>query len=287
MSEQTIKETVRERYGAVAERNESCCGSGTGCGTDASLSQKIGYSEEEMSSVPDGANLGLGCGNPLAMSSIQEGETVLDLGSGAGFDCFLAAKRVGGSGRVIGVDMTPQMLAKARANAEKGGYTNVEFREGEIEQLPVADNEVDVVISNCVINLSPDKDAVFGEIYRVLKPGGRFYISDIVLEKPLPESVLSSAGAYTACVAGALLKEDYLARIEKAGLSGAQITHEAKYPLDGLTNDPEASSFAKAAKEVSAEDRRAAADAIVSAKVEGRKPLAAMSTGASCCGGSC
>ena len=284
MSDQSIKEYVKERYGAVATRDRSE-GCGCGCSTEDAMSQKVGYSDDELASVPEGANLGLGCGNPLALSSIAEGETVLDLGSGAGFDCFLAAQRVGASGRVIGVDMTPQMLEKARANAEKGGFTNVEFREGEIEHMPVEDNEVDVVISNCVINLSPDKDAVFSEIFRVLKPGGRFYISDIVLEKPLPESVLQSAAAYTACVAGALIKEDYLSRIAGAGLADVGITNEAKYPLDGLTNDPEASSFAKVAKDVSADDRRAAADAILSVKVEGRKPVEVTIGAGGCCGG--
>jgi arsenite methyltransferase len=288
MSDTTaIKEDVRKRYGSVAIQSGSGCGCGCGPSAAETMSTRVGYSTEELGSLPEGANLGLGCGNPLALASLEAGETVLDLGSGAGIDAFLAAKRVGASGRVIGVDMTPEMLAKARANAEKGGYTNVEFREGEIEQLPVEDESVDVVISNCVINLSPDKNAVFSEIVRVLKPGGRFYISDIVLERPLPASVTRSAAAYSACVAGALLKDEYLSKMRASGLREVRIVHEAKYPLDALTADPTVASFAEAAQEVPTEDLRAAADAIVSAKIEGRKAACCTESAAprSCCGG--
>ena len=176
-----------------------------------------------MSAAPEGANLGIGCGNPTAIASLQPGETVLDLGSGGGFDCFLAARKVGMAGKVIGVDMTPEMIELARGNAERAGYINVEFRLGEIEALPVADASVDVVISNCVLNLVPDKARAFSEIARVLKPGGRMFVSDKVLERPLPEWMRESAAAYAACIAGALLRPDYLGVIAGAGLSAVEV----------------------------------------------------------------
>ncbi len=188
---------------------KSCCGSGS-ISTAREISKNIGYSDADIDAVPEGANLGLGCGNPVALASLKEGETVLDLGSGAGFDSFLAAERVGTEGKVIGVDMTPDMLDKARENARKGNYKNVEFRLGEIENLPVADNAVDVIISNCVINLAPDKKRVFDEAFRVLKPGGRLMVSDIVLTKELPAALKNSIEAYVGCVAGASKKDDYL-----------------------------------------------------------------------------
>ncbi len=191
-----------------------------------------------MRSVPDGANLGLGCGNPTALASLKRGETVLDLGSGAGFDCFLAAREVGPEGRVIGVDMTPEMVEKARGNARRGGYANVEFRLGEIENLPVADGSVDVVISNCVINLSPEKRKVFDEAYRALKPGGRLLISDLVLSKPIPESVKNSASAYVGCIAGATSKEEYLATIAAAGFRDVGVAEESSFPASGFSDDP-------------------------------------------------
>jgi len=209
-----IKELVRDRYRRIARTGESCCGAGCSC-ADTGLA--IGYSPEDLAAAPDGANLGLGCGNPIALAGLRQGQTVLDLGSGAGFDCFLAAVRVGETGRVIGVDMTPEMIAKANANAAKAGIGNVEFRQGEIERLPVDDAEVDVVISNCVINLSPDKPAVFAEAFRALRPGGRLMVSDIVLLRPLPEPVRRSAAAYAGCVAGASPKQEYLDAIGAAG----------------------------------------------------------------------
>jgi len=190
----------------------------------APVAGPIGYSEAELAAIPDEANLGLSCGNPTALASLREGEIVLDLGSGAGFDCFLAASKAGSSGRVIGVDMTPAMLEKARENAKKSGMSNVEFRLGEIENLPVADSSVDVVISNCVINLSADKRRVFQEIYRVLKPGGRVAISDMTLLKDLPPKVRESLDAYVGCIAGAVTVGEYQKLAEASGLGSIKVT---------------------------------------------------------------
>jgi len=232
MENQEIKKEVRAVYGNIARQSSSCCGSKSlpersCCGPDAK-SQSIGYSPEDLKSVPDGANLGLGCGNPVALASLKEGETVLDLGSGAGFDCFLAANIVGDTGKVIGVDMTQEMVDRARENAQKNDYKNVEFRLGEIENLPVDDNSIDVIISNCVINLSTDKPKVFQEAYRVLKPGGRLMVSDMVLLKKLPKYIKDSVEAYVGCIAGAEMKDDYLKMIEEAGFNGVGAVNEEK-----------------------------------------------------------
>jgi AhpD family alkylhydroperoxidase len=217
----TVREQVRKRYAGIAKSNGSCCATSSCCNPDplgnASASAALGYSPDEMNAVPEGSNLGLGCGNPGAIAALRPGETVLDLGSGGGFDCFLAADQVGKGGRVIGVDMTPEMVSKARANAAKGEYRNVDFRLGEIEHLPVADASVDVVISNCVINLSPDKAQVFAEAFRVLRPGGRLAISDVVAVKPLPKPVKASLDALCGCVAGAALVADVEKMLREAG----------------------------------------------------------------------
>lgn len=229
---QQIREQVRAGYAAIAVgTGGSCCGPTSCCGgssetdTATQLAQSIGYGAEELSALPEGANMGLSCGNPVALATLREGEVVLDLGSGGGFDVFIAGRKVGASGRAIGVDMTPEMLSRARRNLEtyreKSGLDNVEFRLGEIEHLPVADASVDVVISNCVINLSPDKAQVWREIARVLKPGGRVSVSDIALLKPLPEAARASVEALVGCVAGASLVDDTQRMVDDAGLVDA------------------------------------------------------------------
>ena len=219
MKDKDVKKVVRKAYSKIAISSNSCCS--CGCGTvdpqtAKKLSKSVGYSEAEMNVVPE-ANLGLGCGNPTAFGAIKEGDVVLDLGSGAGFDSFLASKKVGEKGKVIGVDMTEEMIAKARILAREYGYSNVAFRLGDIEKLPVEDKSVDVVISNCVINLAPDKSKVFKEAYRVLKNSGRMYVSDIVLLEELSEEQKNDDALLCGCVAGALLKQDYLQKMEQAG----------------------------------------------------------------------
>lgn len=216
MNDNKIKQVVKKAYSKIA--TSSGCGCSCSCGNQSNeqIAKSIGYSEEEIKAVPE-SNLGLGCGNPVAMGKIKEGDVVLDLGSGAGFDCFLASKRVGESGKVIGVDMTEEMIEKAKSNAEKNGYKNVEFRLGEIENLPTDDNSIDVVISNCVINLIPDKEKAFSEIHRVLKDGGKIYLSDIVLLDNLSEELKKDEELLAGCVGGALLRDDYLDIIKKAG----------------------------------------------------------------------
>ncbi|MGQ9722547.1 MAG: arsenite methyltransferase [Candidatus Jordarchaeum sp.] len=240
MDRKKTQKIVREAYSRIALGQEGCgCAPGT-CGLDPmEFARSIGYSEEELKVIPGEANLTLSCGNPTALVGLKEGEVVLDLGSGAGFDCFLAAVRVGQKGKVIGVDMTPEMIEKARANAEKNEFENVEFRLGEIENLPLGDNSVDVVISNCVINLSVDKQRVFQEIYRVLKPGGRIAISDIALLKELPEKVRENIAAYVGCIGGALLVDEYKKIVESSGLKYVRVTLKSSSAcVDPDTKDP-------------------------------------------------
>ncbi len=276
MEEEKVKSVVRDAYARVAKREtsvptlkSSCCGASPDIARD--VSRAIGYKEEELTSVPDGANLGLGCGNPTALASLKTGETVLDLGSGAGFDCFLAANAVGSEGAVIGVDMTPEMIDKARANARKGGYQNVDFRLGELEHLPVADGTVDVIISNCVINLAPNKAAVFAEAFRVLKPGGRFSVSDMVLLKELPPAVRDSAAGYVGCISGAVKKDAYLETIRAAGFTDVRVVEEFVFPLDCIVSDPAAQAIASGLN-LSPEEMRDFAQTVVSIKVAGTKP---------------
>ena len=219
------RDQVRTAY-AKAAKGASGCGVGC-CGTEGSGSLALGYSEEDLATVPEGADLGLGCGNPQAIAALRPGETVLDLGSGAGFDCFLAAKRVGGKGRVIGVDMTPEMVAKARDNARRVQAANVEFRLGEIERLPLADASVDAILSNCVINLSPDKAAVFREAFRVLKPGGRLAIADVIAIKAMPKELAESVEALTGCVAGAAPVDQLQKLLVEAGFENVKIEPRA------------------------------------------------------------
>jgi SAM-dependent methyltransferase len=275
MEKEKVKKVVREGYAKIAKQDSSCCATSKSCCGSGNLaediSKSIGYTEEELRGVPEGANLGLGCGNPVALASLKEGEVVLDLGSGAGFDCFLAATRVGDEGRVIGVDMTPEMLEKARENARKVNSKNVEFRLGEIENLPVADSSVDVVISNCVINLSPEKRRVFNEAYRALKPGGRLMVSDIVLLMELPDVLKNSIEAYVGCLSGALLKDEYIRTIKAAGFKDVRIIDEASFPMEFIANDPTAKEVIKNSK-ISPEKAREVASSIMSIKVCGIKP---------------
>ncbi len=274
MKKEETKKIVRENYAKVATQRSSCCGPAVSCcGTsDAShhVSQKIGYSEDELQSVPEGANLGLGCGNPVAIASLKEGETVLDLGSGPGLDCFLAADKVGEESKVIGVDMTTEMLEKARENASKGSYSNVEFRLGEIEHLPVADNSVDVIISNCVINLSPEKDKVFQETFRVLKPGGRMMVSDVVLSKALPDSIKGSVEAYVGCIAGAITKDKYLETVKAAGFEDVCIIDEVTIPVDEWIDDPIAKSITDK-MDISTDQAKELLSTVSSVKIKGIK----------------
>jgi arsenite methyltransferase len=275
MEKEEIGKAVRERYGNIAKQGGSCCGPDKSCCGSAdsarNISRSIGYSEEELKAVPEGATLGLGCGNPIALASLKEGEVVLDLGSGAGFDCFLAAKQVGSGGKVIGVDMTAEMLERARENARKGGFDNVEFRLGEIENLPVGDNQVDIIISNCVVNLSPNKKRVFQEAFRVLRPGGRLMVSDIVLLKDLPEEIKNSVAAYVGCVAGATTKREYLETIQAAGFGEPRVLGETCFPVEFLANDPTAIEIAKDLK-LSPERTVDLASSVISIKVSAIKP---------------
>jgi len=275
VKEDEVKKIVRKGYAKIAKQKGSCCTpSASSCNSDKlsdELSRRIGYSEEELKSVPEGANLGLGCGNPTAFASLKEGETVLDLGSGGGLDCFLAANKVGSNGKVIGVDMTPEMIDKARENARKGKRKNVEFRLREIENLPAADNSVDVIISNCVINLSASKKRVFEEAFRVLKPGGRLMVSDIVLLKALPDAIKKNIDAYIGCLSGAEMKQEYLTTVKTAGFRGVKIVEESHFAIEDMVNDPTAKKIIADTKTTKQEISNLAG-AVASIKLYAEKP---------------
>ena len=266
ISHDETRAAVREQYAKVAGAAKASGCAPNCCGPGPSASLELGYSAEDLSSVPDGANLGLGCGNPQAVAALQPGETVLDLGSGGGFDCFLAGRQVGPSGQVIGVDMTPDMISKARGNAVKVGAKNVDFRLGEIENLPVADASVDVILSNCVINLSPDKARVFRDAFRVLRPGGRLAIADVVETAPMPDSIRNDMAALTGCVAGAAPVADIEAMLQAAGFETITVRV-----------NPESGRFvAQCMPGIGAENY------VASATIEAVKP-----GGKACCGPSC
>ena len=274
MKEKEIKRAVKEGYARIAKQATSYYSSQEGSGYFDNLEdicKRIGYSEEDISAAPPESNLGLGCGNPVALAAIKEGERVLDMGSGAGFDCFLASSLVGPSGQVIGVDITSEMVDKARANAKKGGYENIDFRQGDLENMPVADNYVDVVISNCVINLVPNKRLVFKEAFRVLKPGGRLAISDVVLTRELPDFVKNSTRAYIGCLAGAIMKQEYLQIIGNVGFSDISVAAESSFPVQSLLCESRGSAAIEM-PQFSPEQQKEIAESVLSIKVNARKP---------------
>lgn len=276
MNNDEIQKNVKNGYADIVKRTTKksflpslfqCCDPRE---MASEIGRKIGYSEEELLHVPDDANLGIGCGNPTALASIKKGETILDLGSGAGFDCFLASRETGETGKVIGVDITPEMVAQAQKNAEKGNYSNVEFRLGEIENLPVESNSVDLIISNCVINLSNQKEQVFTEAFRVAKLGGRLLISDIVLLADLPEYIKNSLEGHVACLAGTVRKEEYISAITKAGFTDVRIDKEAKFPIELMLNDPIALRIVRE-NNLSQNEIQAIANSIASVSISAKK----------------
>jgi len=265
-----VRNAVREHYGKVAEADAPGCAPGC-CGAGPASSLRLGYSEQDLAAVPAGADLGLGCGNPQAIADLRPGQTVIDLGSGAGFDCFLAAGRVGPAGKVIGVDMTPAMISKARLNASKAGAQGVEFRLGEIEHLPVADATADVILSNCVINLVPDKQAAFREAWRALKPGGRLAISDVVALAPLPDVLQQQVAALTGCISGASPVEELRAALSQAGF--VEVDIDVKGESREFIRDWMPGSGAE--------------DFIASAAIQAIKPQASNADEQACCGPNC
>jgi ubiquinone/menaquinone biosynthesis C-methylase UbiE len=269
MNDEDIHKLVRKGYGKIAKQSGTgCC---CGCGSATNVSEQVGYSKADLTSVPEGSDLNLGCGNPVALASLKQGETVVDLGSGGGLDCFIAAGKVGETGKVIGVDMTTEMLERARRNQKKGKYSNVEFRLGEIENLPIADNVADVIISNCVINLSPDKQRVFDEAYRILKPKGRLMISDMVLLKEIPQAILKNVAAYVGCISGAEKKNMYIDHIKRAGFKDVQIVEETTMPIDALITQETAAQILKELQMTQSEASELFG-AAVSIKVSATKP---------------
>jgi arsenite methyltransferase len=274
MKEREIKRAVREGYARIAKRATSNYASRDCCGcadVPEDICRRLGYTDEEIQAAPRESNLGLGCGNPVALADLKEREIVLDMGAGAGFDCFLASSKVGPMGRVIGVDLTSEMVDKARANALKGGYMNIDFRQGDLENMPVADAFVDVVISNCVINLVPNKKLVFKEAFRVLKPGGRLAVSDVVLQRELPEFVRRSTEAYIGCLAGAILKEEYIKIIESIGFRDIRIIEESAFPIESLVCESAGPSL-NDMPEISDEELRELEDSVSSVKLTAHKP---------------
>ncbi|MFZ2536993.1 arsenite methyltransferase [Methanothrix sp.] len=274
LKEREMKRAVKEGYARIAKQATSDYASRC-CSGDADipeeLSKRMGYTDEEIQAAPPESNLGLGCGNPVALASLSEGETVLDMGSGAGFDCFLASDRVGPLGKVIGVDITSEMVEKARANSRKGGYANIDFRQGDLENMPVADNYVDVVISNCVINLIPNKRMAFREAFRVLKPGGRLAVSDVVLLKELPEFVKSSTEAYIGCLAGAIMKDDYLDIIKSIGFGDVRVVAESRFPVESLISERSGCSTPNDPA-ITPEQQKKVADSVLSIRISAIKP---------------
>lgn len=277
MNTSSVKKSVIDSYGKLAKATNgniftklfACCNTSD---LANEVGEKIGYSKEEIHSVPEGANLGVGCGNPSALAQIQQGETVVDLGSGAGFDAFLAAPLVAGKGKIIGVDLSDDMLKLARKNAQKGGYENVEFIHGDIEDLPLDNDIADHIISNCVINLSLNKGAVYQEAYRVLKPGGRLAISDIVLEKELPDFVKNSLAGHIACISGAEKLEDYLQYITDAGFKDITIETKNTFPLELMLTDPQVKIIAKKMNfDLSSEEAKDIASRVTSVSISARK----------------
>jgi arsenite methyltransferase len=278
MDNEQIQKNVKSGYAEIVKRSTKksflpnifqCCDPKK-MATDIGI--KIGYSEEDLKNVPEDANLGIGCGNPTALASIKKGETILDLGSGAGFDCFLASRATGETGKVIGVDITPEMVAQAQKNAEKGNYSNVEFKIGAIENLPVESESVDLIISNCVINLSNQKEQVFKEAFRVAKSNGRMMISDIILLNDLPDYVKNSVEGYIACLAGAVRKEDYINAIAKAGFTEISIDKEASFPIELMLNDPIAEKIIRE-NNLTEKEISAIANAIASVSISAKKRL--------------
>lgn len=266
-----MKDIVKKIYGSIAKgQKKSCCEpKSCGCSGGAEVSERIGYTKEELKAIPDEAVMGLGCGNPVALASLKEGETVVDLGSGAGIDVFLASRRVGDKGKVIGIDMTEEMLKRAKENARKGKFTNVEFKLGDIESIPLEDNIADCVISNCVINLAQDKQKVFNEAFRILRHGGRLMVSDMVLLSDLSEKVLKSAEMYAGCVAGALKRDDYIAKIKKAGFKDISIIKEDPVRfLDYIGSDKVASSIIKDMSDKEIEEINSS---VISIKISAKK----------------
>jgi arsenite methyltransferase len=279
MNNEKIQKNVKSGYANIVKRNTKksflpnifqCCDPKE-IATD--IGKKIGYSEEELRNVPEEANLGIGCGNPTGLASIKKGETILDLGSGAGFDCFLASKETGETGKVIGVDITPEMVAQAKKNADKGNYKNVEFKVGEIENLPIESNSIDLIISNCVINLSNQKDQVFREAFRVAKSNGRIMISDIILLHDLPDCVKNSVEGHIACLAGAVRKEDYINAIARAGFSDISIDKEASFPIELMLNDPIAEKIVRE-NNLTEKEIKSIANSIASISISAKKKAA-------------